>query len=61
MMPVFQENSQRSRRRLDWIMLCLTLVFVVGCQAMLRDKARLKSASSENRFSCGEPLPGAVR
>lgn len=43
-----------------WGLACLLLLSFVGCQAMMKGKAK-KDAYSHDRFSCGEAQPPRIR
>ena len=42
-----------------WATLCLTFISLVGCQAMM-GKSKAKTPNYQDKFSCGEPLPGRI-
>ncbi|WP_157605573.1 hypothetical protein [Schlesneria paludicola] len=54
--------SQRARTgfRLCLIPLCLLLIGAMGCQSMMAAKSKKKATAAQDRFSCGESLPGRM-
>jgi len=54
--------SQRARTeiRLCLIPLSMLLVGAIGCQSMMAAKAKKERTAAQDRFSCGESLPGRM-
>jgi hypothetical protein len=48
----------RFGKNLRWLTLCLGLSWLVGCQAMMKTKNKNKDPFAQDKFSCGEALPG---
>ena len=44
-----------------WTTVTLAILCLVGCQAMMKGKSRTKDPFAQDKFSCGESLPGARR
>ena len=46
------------RNFLRWMVLSLVLTSFVGCQSLMKGKSKAKDPFAQDKFSCGEPLPG---
>jgi hypothetical protein len=54
-------RAAQFRMTFRWVTLCLMLISLVGCQSMVKGKSKAKAPLSQDKFSCGEPLPGRQR
>ena len=58
----FQSSrSERFRTTIRWMTLCVALTWLVGCQSMMKGKAKAKDPFAEDKFSCGEPHTARTR
>ena len=58
----FQSSrSKRFHTTFRWMTLCVALTWLVGCQSMMKGKAKAIDPFAEDKFSCGEPHTARTR
>lgn len=55
---IFSASQPTTFRAIRYVMVCLALIPAIGCQSLMIAKQKAKKSGPQDKFSCGEPLPG---